>query len=160
MAPTPSVCKMMKPLFTFSRIVMQLGMCDYIVFFPLTNGLSSIIDFDHLWNKLSNKMNSKSLFLAAHTMRNIWHRRNVYVFQGNINDPHTTSQTALMEHEVYTSILIKEAREQVLATHKETVMWKPLAEGRVKVNWDAAINYISRKLGIGVVVRSNSGDII
>lgn len=134
MAPAPSVCKMMKPLFTFSRIVMQLGTYGYIVFFPLTNGLSSITDFDHLWNKLSNKMNSKCLFLAAHTMRNIWNKRNVYVFQGNINDPHTTSQIALMEHEVYTSVLIKEAGEQVPVTRKETIMWKPLAEGRVKAN--------------------------
>lgn len=62
-----------------------------------------------------------------------------------------------MEHEAYiAATLTKEVGEQVHVTHRETAKWKSPVEERVKANWDVTTNHNSRKMGIGVVVRSYS----
>lgn len=53
-----------------------------------------------------------------------------------------------MEHEAYVSASSRDLRELALITRRGTTIWKPPAEGRVKVNWDTATNSTTGKMGI------------
>jgi ribonuclease HI len=38
--------------------------------------------------------------------------------------------------------------------------WSPLPHGRVKVNWDASINFKKKCIGVGIVARNSLGDFV
>lgn len=97
---------------------------------------------------LSNKLYAENLSLAVHTMHNIWLRMNDFFFQEKIKNPNTIAQKAIMEHKAYISAHARELGSHAFYTRGEQVVWKPLAEERIKFSWDAATQSKIGKVGL------------
>ncbi|XP_042983230.1 uncharacterized protein LOC122312638 [Carya illinoinensis] len=96
-------------------------------------------------------------------MRNIWHRRNKYVFEKKLLSPASVVQIALLGYEDYKLAqecvrgeMDKKATKQ---TMKEGNGWRKPKDSMLKANFDAATCESSRRLGIGVVIRGGEGEV-
>lgn len=47
-----------------------------------------------------------------------------------------------------------------MASIQETVKWIPPVNGKVKMNWDATVNVSKKKMGIGIVIRDDMGEVL
>lgn len=119
---------------------------------PTHKWSSTMIDLWHIWDLLTEKLSAEQLSLAAHIMRSTWLRRNDFVFQDKIKNPHTTAQSAIMEYEAFRLACCSKQGE-VAPLHQGRRTWMPPTKGRIKFNWDVANKLTCGKVGIRVVIR-------
>lgn len=108
------------------------------------------------------QLNQKDIELVAITMRHIWLRRNKWVFEEQFTGPKRVIRKAIEDFEVY-----REAQEtscgqksSTVRTETREVRWKKPEVGEVKVNWDAAFNQKTMKMGVGIVIRDEKGEVL
>ncbi|XP_018812812.2 uncharacterized protein LOC108985100 [Juglans regia] len=93
-------------------------------------------------------------------MRSIWLRRNGWIFERKFTSPESVLQQAranLNEFQQAQQNGIE--RIKPTAVERRMVRWEAPKEGFVKVNWDAAFKANQRKMGAGVVVRDEEGNV-
>ena len=100
------------------------------------------------------KLNPMELQEFAVTARLLWLRRNSIIFGGSFSTP---------------VMIIRQAREQVEAyeqaegsrslgliqTATAPATWRRPAEGCFKINWDASLDKMERRMGMGIAVRDH-----
>jgi hypothetical protein len=118
--------------------------------------------FMEVMEYLMDRCNKEELGLFAVTAKKIWARRNAVIHEEDFQHP---------------NILVREAREALeLASGQENedtgtttpsinvvetqVKWRPPPFGCYKLNWDVALDFQNKLMGIGVVVRDHQGEIM
>jgi hypothetical protein len=89
--------------------------------------------------------------------RKIWFRRNTVVHGGEFLHLNSIAREAIISIEEYKKANLSKtvpSTENISGVH---LKWKAPAESFYKVNWDAAIDKISGRLEIGIVVRDHEG---
>ncbi|XP_042944572.1 uncharacterized protein LOC122278450 [Carya illinoinensis] len=93
----------------------------------------------------------------AMIMRNIWYRRNKFMFDKKFLTPTSVVQLSLVGYEDF-----KLAQEMLRGEINKVAVnptmcggkgWRKPGHSKLKVNFDAAINVSSQRLGIGLVIR-------
>ncbi|KAF5451861.1 hypothetical protein F2P56_026923 [Juglans regia] len=88
-------------------------------------------DFMDLWVKLTEKLPRQDLDLVATVMRNMWWRRNAFIFDNIFKGP---------------SELFLQAQETL--------------KGFAEVNWDASLDAEKKRKRVGIVVRDEVGEVL
>lgn len=95
----------------------------------------------NLWEKLVQKLKKKDSQLITSIIRNIWLRRNKFIFEQKFDSPRTIVSKKVENldafHEVKTEMLSKQKNREI--TRRE-VKWKKPGDNMLKVNWDASFN--------------------
>jgi ribonuclease HI len=117
-------------------------------------------EFFSLFETLADKLNEEELQMMAGVARQIWLRRNAVVFEGEFLTP---------------GVLVKQASDQLEAWRKaeesrrlgnpscsrpRSMGWQRPPFGVIKLNWDAAINKVTRRMGVGIVARDAGGAVV
>jgi hypothetical protein len=103
-----------------------------------------------------NKLNGADLLEALMVTREIWMRRNKFIFQ-DCFDP--TSNVACLARksveDFLTAISLPLAR--FLTGRQGCNFWRKPVGGQTKINWDAAFDVSKGRMGMGVVIRDVVG---
>ncbi|XP_035543583.1 uncharacterized protein LOC118347671 [Juglans regia] len=94
-------------------------------------------------------------------MKNIWYRRNKFVFYTHFLSPAQVIRIAAINLEDYSSALRKggEGVVQKCITRRGLGWRRPEGES-FKANFDAAINEVEQTMGLGVVIRDCNGQLL
>lgn len=107
------------------------------------------------------KLTSKVRELAAIICRNLWMRRNIFIFENKFENPKTFLFRAFILLEDYQnsndSVIRGSPSEPTTQAAKK---WFPLATNMVKANWDAVINSQQATTSLGGIFRDSNGDIL
>ncbi|XP_059454954.1 uncharacterized protein LOC132185160 [Corylus avellana] len=90
--------------------------------------------------------------LFAGLSRQLWLRRNMLLHEGVFIHPNTLVQRA-----DFGKAMGREYREGEPTGRMDVEKWKAPPAGRLKVNWDAALNLTRGRMGMGVVIRDHDG---
>ncbi|XP_042950227.1 uncharacterized protein LOC122282332 [Carya illinoinensis] len=95
------------------------------------------------------------------SMRKIWLRRNQLIFEEQFTGPKSVISQAIEDLEEYREAqrVGEVNRLSVIAGGRE-VKWKRPGENIVKINWDVAFDKKSLKIGAGVVIRDEEGEVL
>ncbi|KAF5445799.1 hypothetical protein F2P56_034822 [Juglans regia] len=126
---------------------------------PVQKWPSAEVDFGSVWRKMSQSLSMEELDLSAIVLRNIWLRRNMFIFESCFNSPASIFQQAEMTRIEYMTANNTECPGRNIVERRE-VRWKKPREGVTKINWDAAFLKSSKRMGIGIVFRDQEGDIL
>ncbi|XP_042980188.1 uncharacterized protein LOC122310339 [Carya illinoinensis] len=112
--------------------------------------------FRELLESMLEKFPSEILCEMAVTAKLLWHQRNNLVFEDSFSSPAILSKKILAELS-----LIRSEAEQRAVKQPEQVLspqtWTPPPLGVLKANWDAAVDKINSRMGLGVVIRDSKG---
>jgi hypothetical protein len=116
--------------------------------------------FPEILEKLVDRLSEEEMQLAVGVARQIWLRRNSVIFGGDFLSP-----SALITHAKAQISEYQKAEEGRRLTHvhrarPRCVKWERPKEGFVKLNWDAAINRRSKRMGAGVIARDETGMVV
>ncbi|KAF5471050.1 hypothetical protein F2P56_011525 [Juglans regia] len=119
-------------------------------------------EFCVTWSRMVQQLNQRDIELVAVTMRYIWLRRNKVVFKEQFTGPKRVLSKAMEDIEVYREaqeISCGQRRSSGVMGNRE-VRWKKPGVDEVKVNWDAAFNLKTMKMGAGIVIRDEEGEVL
>lgn len=88
----------------------------------------------------------------------IWNLRNKWVFKKSRTDPVIACARTLSYLGEYEAALIRDSDGERLTAAPSCSTWVPPPQGKVKVNTDAGIR--TGKVGVGIVVRDSTGDVL
>ncbi|KAF5449727.1 hypothetical protein F2P56_030144 [Juglans regia] len=126
---------------------------------PVQKWPSEEVDFGFVWRKMTQFLSMEELELTAIVLRNIWSRRNKFIFESCFNSPANIFEQAEMSKAEYMVANSAECPGRNLA-EREEVRWRKPREGVTKLNWDAAFLKDSKRMGAGVVFRDQEWDIL
>ncbi|KAG7967967.1 hypothetical protein I3843_08G127700 [Carya illinoinensis] len=116
-----------------------------------------------LWEEMYSKLPIENIEKMTMIMRNIWHRRNKYVFEKKFLTPTSVVQISLTGYKEYKLAQERLRGEIDKITIKPTMRggngWRKLRDSKLKANFNAAINVSSQRLGVGVVIRDGEGEV-
>lgn len=102
------------------------------------------------------KLERDELEEALIVARLMWLRRNSFVFNKEFTPP---QQVPTMAADSLAQFKIANARPDPVERISVYQQWVKLTDGWVKVNYDAAIELPTNRMGIGVVIRDASGEV-
>ncbi|XP_035547368.1 uncharacterized protein LOC118348906 [Juglans regia] len=118
-------------------------------------------DFMDLWMKLTEKLHRQDLDLVATVMRNMWWRRNAFIFENTFKGPY---ELFLQAQETLKGFVEANAEGEGIIRRGEVqkieVKWKRPENGFVKVNWDGSLDAEKKRKGVGIVVRDGNGEVL
>jgi hypothetical protein len=117
-------------------------------------------DFIRLVERLMARLDENQMHLVATVARQIWLRRNSVVFEGDFLNPASLMRRAQARVEACLQAANKREVREVQSSSLACVNWTKPDWGRVKVNWDTAVDNVRGRAGIGVIIRDHEGDII
>ncbi|XP_035544636.1 uncharacterized protein LOC118348020 [Juglans regia] len=114
-----------------------------------------------LLEELTEKLSIGDMEEVAVVLRGLWLRRNTFVFDSKLLSHTYVISTARESLEEYQSSCgkITEIRQQA-NTGGLVHSWNPLDVDWFKANWDAALDVKQRKVGLGVVIRNDKGEVM
>jgi hypothetical protein len=105
------------------------------------------------------RLDRKELLEVFLVMREVWLRRNNFIFQGGFIPPEQLVLRAKSTASGFEDALQKEPSSNGIVG-RTLPKWQVPAGGWLKLNWDAALNMQSKKMGIGIVVRNEKGEFV
>ncbi|XP_035539355.1 uncharacterized protein LOC118343962 [Juglans regia] len=116
-------------------------------------------NFGDLVKALISTCDRNTIELFAFAARNIWHRRNLFIFENSFIHPCEVMQTAKKSQYEF-----KAAQPKLLTPSQGMIAedwhWKPPPPGVTKINWDAGLNEGQGRAGFGLVARDSQGNVI
>jgi ribonuclease HI len=90
-------------------------------------------------------------------VRRLWLRRNDILHGGSFTSPATIILKAKVSIQEF-----QEAQQKQISTSRQpgTVQWTPINPGHYKVNWDAAVEKRTGRIGLGAVIRDHQGELV
>ncbi|XP_040996227.1 uncharacterized protein LOC121242438 [Juglans microcarpa x Juglans regia] len=96
---------------------------------------------------MMQKLTKKEIEVVAMIMRGLWLRRNQFVL----------ARDEIRNFQAAQNMDLNKASSNPVDKQQR---WKTPSEGYVKANWDATLNLKQRKMGIGVVIRDEWGEVL
>ncbi|GLT53434.1 hypothetical protein SLA2020_267040 [Shorea laevis] len=96
---------------------------------------------------------------VAVVARAMWFQRNARVHGRQIGPPHTVVGQALEHLEAFQQATSRQ-RPQVVTDSPTIHRWQAPPKGFVKINWDAAVDLVNHRMGIGVIARDPTGEVV
>ncbi|XP_041001629.1 uncharacterized protein LOC121247327 [Juglans microcarpa x Juglans regia] len=128
---------------------------------PVRKWSNTEIGFTELRAIMFLKLSIEEVELMACTMRKLWLRRNLCLFEDQFDEPKKSlKNTKLAWAEFKEANLIEQRGLGTRAMRREDAKWEKPEVGRVKANWDAAVDATNRRVGIAVVVRDDQGEVL
>ncbi|XP_040998224.1 uncharacterized protein LOC121244278 [Juglans microcarpa x Juglans regia] len=131
---------------------------------PVHKCATEEVDFLELWSKLMNRLQKGEMEWVATIMHRIWLRRNKVVFENQFYNPSKLLQMAGEGLEDYKLAQIsQEGSATTVDTADYNVMqkkWKKPGVFKVKANWDAALDMEAKRMGMGIVIRDEEGEVL
>ncbi|XP_042973011.1 uncharacterized protein LOC122304814 [Carya illinoinensis] len=115
-------------------------------------------DFLGLWAKISSKLNKSETEEVVAVMRNLWIRRNKFIFEQKFASPSCVIRLAKEDLNEYYATQSKP--EGLNSTQVREKNGCPPEQNMVKANWDAAFDAKARKVGVGVIIRNERGEVM
>ena len=100
-------------------------------------------EFSNIFIRLVEHLTVEELRLVAHIARQIWFRRNGFVFKEEFRSPRELIQAARNQmnlHDQATTTSHTDISTGVNMGNLETVYWTKPPAGVIKINWDAALD--------------------
>ncbi|XP_042968927.1 uncharacterized protein LOC122301581 [Carya illinoinensis] len=116
-------------------------------------------NFRELVEALMSHYDQDSLEKFVIIARNIWHRRNQFVFENAFTHPNALvkkSRKTLEEYKVLQQKQMKQHGRNAQIQNR----WQPPPIGVTKINWDASLNEDRGRAGFGLVARDHTCSIL
>ncbi|KAG2685531.1 hypothetical protein I3760_10G129600 [Carya illinoinensis] len=119
------------------------------------------VDFVYLWQKLMLGFEQKRVEMLAVIFAGIWHRRNRAVFEDKFDGPGMVIKKATMMLEGFQEAGgILSGQNKIAGTSRAKTKWLPPLEQVTKINFDASVDKVGKKMGMGVVARNHEGELM
>lgn len=95
-------------------------------------------------------------------LRNIWLRRNGFIFENKFDSPKQIVQNALKHMEAYQSTIKLDTKDLAMIGKPLIVVkkWNRSQVLQLKANWDATVHSTSNITDFGGVIRDSKGKVI
>jgi hypothetical protein len=120
-------------------------------------------DFSAVFVRLAERLSDDELRLLVFVARQIWFRRNDFVFNGEFRPPEKLVQVARLQMEQYDQATASKDKEDLTmgnTCNQKQVRWKKPPIGVVKLNWDAAVDERTGNVGLGAIARDHEGRVL
>ncbi|XP_042962557.1 uncharacterized protein LOC122296825 [Carya illinoinensis] len=107
--------------------------------------------FVEMFENFADSLGIEVMLTFAVTSWNIWKRRNKVVFKGLLTHPSTVVQLSQQLVEDLLQLNLKKKTKGFGQPHN--THWEAPPQGKVKVNWDASVDKVSCKVGVGAIIR-------
>jgi hypothetical protein len=87
----------------------------------------------------------------------LWLRRNKFVFEGVFQAPAVIVNTVREHVKTVENVARRKEDPNTSRSPREKAAWRKPPQGRVKINWDATVDGVKAKIGMGSIVRDHSG---
>ncbi|XP_042962496.1 uncharacterized protein LOC122296768 [Carya illinoinensis] len=115
--------------------------------------------FFDVWSQLVEALDTRELEEVAVILRGIWSRRNDILHGRPFKHPTRVFHQALADHNLY-----KESFQDVgkvgVKTQTKAQKWTKPEEDHFKVNWDVAVRTGEGRIGVGVLIRDHTGQVV
>jgi hypothetical protein len=111
--------------------------------------------FVHLLEYSLQRFSKDQVELLAVVARKVWLRRNSLVFEGVFRHPKEVLEEAFLSLEDFrkwNSLEESNVMQSGSVSFSRMDRWSPPPHGRVKVNWDASINFKKKCIGVDIVI--------
>ncbi|KAF5480830.1 hypothetical protein F2P56_001543 [Juglans regia] len=102
-------------------------------------------------------LSEEEVELFACTAYHVWRRRNVFLFEGKFEKPSRIAQAALQLTKDFKEANYSEQVSLVPGRPTGTDSWSPPPLNVYKANWDASVDRVHSRMGVGVVIRNWEG---
>ncbi|KAF5471101.1 hypothetical protein F2P56_011568 [Juglans regia] len=102
-------------------------------------------------------LSAEEVELFACTAYHVWRRRNVFLFEEKFENPSRIAQAALQLTKDFKEASYSEQVSLVSRRPAGTDSWSPPPLNVYKANWDASIDRVHSRMGVGVVIRNWEG---
>jgi ribonuclease HI len=110
--------------------------------------------------EMFRKCDMEEFELFVGIARRIWFRRNSVIHGGVFIHPNSLLQGAIEADAEFRRANSSDTSIATDGREVHHVKWFPPPEGKYKVNWDAAVDTVNGRLGIGIIVRNHNGLVI
>ncbi|KAF5447224.1 hypothetical protein F2P56_032792 [Juglans regia] len=94
-------------------------------------------------------------------LRGLWSKRNRVVIEGKFDSPSKVIQIALSNLKIFQKPEdVNEQNREVNSQRRRDAKWLLPGEGVTKINFDATIDKINSRLGMGIVARNHKGELL
>ncbi|XP_059436609.1 uncharacterized protein LOC132169617 [Corylus avellana] len=114
--------------------------------------------FMQTMESIFSKCDLDDFAMFAQLSCHVWFCRNKWVHEGTFVDPNLILQKTVEDIMTYAQLQQKEPAENNVSTHLKA--WLAPTQGWYKANWDVAIDKLNERVGIGVVLRDEKGQVI
>ncbi|KAF5471851.1 hypothetical protein F2P56_008617 [Juglans regia] len=91
----------------------------------------------------------------------IWHRRNRAVFEDRFDGPGLVIKKAAMMLEGFQEAEgILSGQKQIAGTSRANTKWLEALEQVTEINFDASVDKVGKKMGMGEVARNHEGELM
>lgn len=119
------------------------------------------VDLLSLWERLSQKLNKTEMEVIAAIMRSLWIRRNAFIFEKKFTSPSCVIRSANDALNEFQQVqALSEGKGGSISAVVGEKKWLPPEQNLVKANWDAALDAKARKMGAGVIIRNEKGEVM
>ncbi|XP_042983177.1 uncharacterized protein LOC122312594 [Carya illinoinensis] len=116
--------------------------------------------FNEIWRQMIKYLKEEELAEALITARLIRFRRNNLIHKKSYTPPGSIIQAAKMEMKNFKEAMDKPQTNQIYIASQTISSWKKPPNDSYKLNWDAAIDKATAKVGIGAIIRDSHGQVI
>jgi hypothetical protein len=116
-------------------------------------------DFLDIFSDLLRVLDQDDLERVAVVARAMWFRRNAVVHGRQIGQPYIVVSQALENLEAFQQATSRSGKQMVSTTPSGN-RWQAPPEGFVKINWDAAVDLVNCRMGIGIIARNSQGEVV
>ncbi|XP_042974665.1 uncharacterized protein LOC122306301 [Carya illinoinensis] len=128
---------------------------------PVQKWVSNEREMQELWADWCEKLSINDLELMVMVLKRIWLRRNNFVFENKFEKPDVLFKLAADSLFQFKQVQQQSHKNQDAGIRRRrSCRWKAPAKDQVKVNWDAALKIKEGRMGIGVVIRDENGDVM
>lgn len=123
----------------------------------IQNSTSDVNDFIFIFQKLLDRLDPHQMHIVATVARQLWLKRNSFVFNGEFLSPSSLVRQALEQVDACLVVEQRMPATEVVSRPPSAAVWQKPGYGWFKFNWDAALDVPRNKMGIGGIVRNHDG---
>jgi len=121
---------------------------------------NDFVSFEALLEEFTHCFDRDTVEVMVALARQIWLRRNLYVFEGEFRHPNAVFDGAVRDLKKYRRCMLMdrelEDKEHAIITAIDK-KWTPPPDEKIKVNWDDSVNAKGECIGLGIVSRDCRG---
>ncbi|KAG7941873.1 hypothetical protein I3843_16G069700 [Carya illinoinensis] len=118
-------------------------------------------DFYQTWTDMQDRLQKNKVEEIVMILRGLWYRRNQLVFEGKFENPSRVVTNAISSLKCFQTSQADMIQIKVPSpVRRKDTNWKPPDVGVSKLNFDAAIDKVGNRMGLGIVARNHLGELL